>query len=537
VQTVSYTIPTAASGGHVRFQSQARDSSVDPIDSANSYTNPKDVGFTDPLEITVPVASGNAYVGDTLTCSQPTATGGIAPYTYTYWWANADTNAVIFETSYLQQDLVLSDQDAMQSFYCQVTVTSADGQTAYQPSNSVGPVQYYTYGELTLLNNTTQQYVLNGAFEPLAYGTEYTYTGYNSGTLPSNLQNYVFSIRSGGSEIVSQDGTSCTIRTPGANPPTPSANNIQFISGNNKAHYTAYDNTSGYLYWWQPDQYTTTTTIKVQASDAGVFTFSDYAANGTASVQVLETTAGIVYSKDATDGGSYNSWTIEFPEGGGTLSYTIQQDSNGAYYVYTGEVSGLYMTWKGNPVYYNTQPTGQGASELFLYTPADLADKDPASSVISKMVFNSEGLGGGWYVYGIKVNGDWLYDSSLISGNITQAEIGNLTDGSTATYVNCTGGTQIEVDLSGYTSIQTVEVMDFGDYPTWPQYQSNGRGEWLGFNAAGEEILLPQSNTEGYTWYTRYTATPTFTSCAMNLTSTASTSDDPPSIVWTQQIT
>jgi len=134
-------------GGQVRLQSQAFDSS-DPVQKVNSYTGVKDVAFPT-LTVSEPVITGEPLVGETLTCAEPTVSGGLAPYTIGYWWTNAETNSAIFENRYMRQTLVLTEEDDGISYYCAVTVTSADGQTVTVGSNTLGPVLIPLLGTLT----------------------------------------------------------------------------------------------------------------------------------------------------------------------------------------------------------------------------------------------------------------------------------------------------------------------------------------------------------------------------------------------------
>ena len=84
-----------------------------------------------------PVLSGDPYIGSVVTVSNPVVTGGIEPYSYDYLWI--DTRSV--ERSDINST-TLVEFDKGKDVSCYVTVVSADGQTVYATSNSIGPVVY-----------------------------------------------------------------------------------------------------------------------------------------------------------------------------------------------------------------------------------------------------------------------------------------------------------------------------------------------------------------------------------------------------------
>lgn len=92
----------------------------------------------DPLTVVSdPVLSGNPYIGSVVTVSNPVVTGGIEPYSYDYMWL--DTKNI--ERSDINSTTLL-EFDKGKNVSCYVTIVSADGQTVYATSNSIGPVTY-----------------------------------------------------------------------------------------------------------------------------------------------------------------------------------------------------------------------------------------------------------------------------------------------------------------------------------------------------------------------------------------------------------
>jgi hypothetical protein len=137
-EKVPLTMQLTSTTGAIRFHSQATDAS-DPAEVVNSYTGTKTVPYPT-LTAGTPTIQGQPSVGSTLLCVQPTATGGVAPYVYTYMWTDAATNAVTFENKYLQEELSLDSTDVGITYYCQVTISSADQQTTHVATANIGPI-------------------------------------------------------------------------------------------------------------------------------------------------------------------------------------------------------------------------------------------------------------------------------------------------------------------------------------------------------------------------------------------------------------
>ena len=137
-EKVALTIQLTSTTGAIVFQSQATDSS-DPAVVVNSMTGTKTVPYPT-LTAGTPSIQGQPSVGNTLLCVQPAASGGAAPYVYTYMWTDAATNAVTFENKYLQEELTLDETDVGITYYCQVTISSADKQTIDVATANIGPI-------------------------------------------------------------------------------------------------------------------------------------------------------------------------------------------------------------------------------------------------------------------------------------------------------------------------------------------------------------------------------------------------------------
>ena len=132
-----------ATEGMIRFQCQARDTGVDPVEQVNSFASWQTVEGFDPLVVATPVATGEAIVGETLSCNEPAVSGGSGgPYQYGYYWVD-ETNAMIWERQYQASEMVLTEDQIGKTYKCLVTVTDKGwdgGETVTVESNALGPV-------------------------------------------------------------------------------------------------------------------------------------------------------------------------------------------------------------------------------------------------------------------------------------------------------------------------------------------------------------------------------------------------------------
>ena len=135
--------------GQIRFQCQARDATVEPVDQVNSFTSVQTINTPSALVVSTPVVTGNAYVGQTLSCSEPTVSGGVGPYQIDYFWVD-ESNAIVWEAAYMGNTTTIVSYDLDKNMKCLVTVTDkgySDGETTTVESNSVGPIQQPSMGQ------------------------------------------------------------------------------------------------------------------------------------------------------------------------------------------------------------------------------------------------------------------------------------------------------------------------------------------------------------------------------------------------------
>ena len=134
--------------GQIRFQCQARDTSVDPVDQVNSFTSVENITPLPPLVVGDPVVTGEPIVGYTLFCSEPTVEGGSGNPQFVYSWIDANSKAG--EASYQGNTAKVIDYDLGKTMYCIVSVTDAvTGETKQVESNHVGPINRPTIPEFT----------------------------------------------------------------------------------------------------------------------------------------------------------------------------------------------------------------------------------------------------------------------------------------------------------------------------------------------------------------------------------------------------
>ena len=140
-------------GKYFRVAGRGIDQSEDAISQAETLMSFSEVvgPAVDPsaLVVSTPVVTGNAYVGQTLSCSEPTVSGGVGPYQIDYFWVD-ESNAIIWEATYMGNTTTIIDYDLGKTMKCLVTVTDkgwSKGESTTVESNSVGPIQQPSMGQ------------------------------------------------------------------------------------------------------------------------------------------------------------------------------------------------------------------------------------------------------------------------------------------------------------------------------------------------------------------------------------------------------
>jgi len=146
-----------------RVTSKATDDASQSMNANSSVVGPVTTPIVyDPLVVGDPVVTGDAFVGYTLTCSEPTITGGSGDVQIVYSWIDANSKAG--EASYSGNTAKIIDYDLGKTMYCIVLVTDqVTGDTAQVESNHVGPInrpvipEYEVYVNSELYDDPDQQ--------------------------------------------------------------------------------------------------------------------------------------------------------------------------------------------------------------------------------------------------------------------------------------------------------------------------------------------------------------------------------------------
>ena len=163
-QVVQFTIPAGEEGGEVRFQTQARDNGVDPVDQVNSFASIQQIDFADLAVVQRTSTSGNVLVGSTLTGTLATYTGGEPPVTEEYQWQRSNTGdggwtGITNWTATESQSntgltYITTNNDLLKYVRFASKATDNNSDIAYGSGNSVGPIEdYKEFGTITIKIN------------------------------------------------------------------------------------------------------------------------------------------------------------------------------------------------------------------------------------------------------------------------------------------------------------------------------------------------------------------------------------------------
>ena len=177
-------VSTIAAAGYVRLHAQARDSFYDPVVQVNSFGPSKHILNVGSVNI-----SGDRMAGETIECSQPTASGGAMPYTTTFTWSNGATG----------KTYQLQNSDVGNDITCTAKVVDADGNRKEVTSNSLGPIVQYTLGTPNPQVNGVDY---DGSAEEVANNSEALLTMGMSGNSPNIT--YTWEVRSGDARLSDQ---------------------------------------------------------------------------------------------------------------------------------------------------------------------------------------------------------------------------------------------------------------------------------------------------------------------------------------------
>ena len=211
-EEVSFPLTAA---GQVRFQCQARDTGVDPVEQINSFAGIKDVESPSTLVYSSPVVTGEPWVGETLRCSEPVVSGGVGPYQFDYFWVD-ETNAIVWEAPKMAPTTIVTTYDIGKMMKCLVQITDKGwdkGESITVESNSIGPIGQRTIGTLAVTVDGTAN--TEDDVVPTRNGLDHVILATTDGNA-TGLQ-YDFTLRSGQAGL-SITGNSCIVSIQGASP-------------------------------------------------------------------------------------------------------------------------------------------------------------------------------------------------------------------------------------------------------------------------------------------------------------------------------
>lgn len=200
-------------GGQVRLHCQAKDSSETPL-TVNTFSNLINVPFPDIVVTQNPVVSGKEFVGETLSSTLASFTGGKPPVSAKTMWTVSTNSSSGFSWYHTFPTLVITSDLNGKYIRSQTEIEDANGNKKWANSTTVGPISYYTIGTLNLVNNSTGQTIYNADFEELNGGNSYTYNVTYSGNLPVNQAVWDIKVRSGTATITSINGNVFTVTVP-----------------------------------------------------------------------------------------------------------------------------------------------------------------------------------------------------------------------------------------------------------------------------------------------------------------------------------
>ena len=139
---LTYELKAEDDGKFFRATSRATDEAEQSLNSNSGVLGPVTTPIVyDPLVVGDPVATGEPYVGYTLSCSEPSVEGGSGDVQFDYYWVDAATKAIVFESTYMGNTTKIIDYDLGKTMYCLVVVTDkVTGESVSKESNSKGPI-------------------------------------------------------------------------------------------------------------------------------------------------------------------------------------------------------------------------------------------------------------------------------------------------------------------------------------------------------------------------------------------------------------
>lgn len=145
-QALTHELTADDDGKYFRAFSLVTEEGLDSVSGASAAVGPVTTPISyDPLVVGDPVVTGSPIIGYTLTCSEPSISGGSGDVQITYYWQDANNQRVLYMSGNTQ---LVEEVDIARSLCCQVVVIDqVTGDQATVVSNSVGPINRPTLGD------------------------------------------------------------------------------------------------------------------------------------------------------------------------------------------------------------------------------------------------------------------------------------------------------------------------------------------------------------------------------------------------------
>ena len=152
---LTYELKAEDDGKFFRATSRATDEAEQALNSNSNVLGPVTTPIIyDPLVVGDPVATGEPYVGYTLSCSEPSVDGGSGDVQIDYYWVDAASKAIVWESNYMGNTTKIIDYDLGKTMYCLAVVTDkVTGDSISKESNHKGPINRPTLPEFEAYAN------------------------------------------------------------------------------------------------------------------------------------------------------------------------------------------------------------------------------------------------------------------------------------------------------------------------------------------------------------------------------------------------
>ena len=159
------------------------------------------------LVVETPVVTGQPWVGETLTCSEPTVSGGVGPYAIDYFWVDEDNVTAL--DARMGPTTMVTTYDVGKMMYCLVMVKDNGwdgGESVTVDSNRIGPIDQRTIGNVVYSVDSTPVAINDTV--PTRQGNSHVILMEIDGNAANPL--YTFDVRQGQARLT-PNGNTCIV--------------------------------------------------------------------------------------------------------------------------------------------------------------------------------------------------------------------------------------------------------------------------------------------------------------------------------------